>query len=563
MPVTAAATFCATLVEEWVAAGVRAAMIAPGSRSTPMALALVAHPEISVQVFHDERSAAFAGLGHGLAIGQPAVVLCSSGTAGTHFHAAVVEADLSSVPMLVVTADRPAELRDVGAAQTIDQTHLYGGSVRWFHDPGVPADDAARTWRSLARRAYRASVEVRPGPVHLNLPFREPLVGDAGPLPSGEPAALVVSAPTTPFDALDSLVPQLERQRGVIVVGRIAGGRSDDVAGIEALSNSTGWPVLAEPRSGCTHLHAAVTSADSLLRHADFARDHTPEVVLHIGEPWASRITNEWLTGSGAYHVHLSAVPKVLDHGHVMSQWVTAPVGTSCMWLATRLRGASGTTWAARWRRAELVAREAIASGLEGMGVLTEPTVARTVAAALGSNGIPASLVLSSSMPIRDVEWYARPAAGSRLYSNRGANGIDGVLATGIGVAAAGDGAVVLIGDVAFLHDSTSLVALARRGVDLRIVVVDNDGGGIFSFLSQASAVNPDRFEQLFGTPHGTDLLTLARSHDLRASAVADETELVAALREPGPSVIVIRSNRAANVAAHQRINRAVHDALG
>jgi 2-succinyl-5-enolpyruvyl-6-hydroxy-3-cyclohexene-1-carboxylate synthase len=249
MTVTPSATFCATLVDEWVAAGVTAAMVAPGSRSTPVALALVGHPGVEVQVFHDERSAAFAALGYGLATGRPAVVLCSSGTAGTHFHAAVVEADLSSVPMIVITADRPAELRDVGAAQTIDQTHLFGHAVRWFHDPGVPADDNARTWRSLARRAFRASVDTRPGPVHLNLPFREPLVGEAGPLPAGEPSPLVVSAPTASFDALDSLLPMLERQRGVIVVGRLAGGVPGDVAAIEALSNSTGWPVLAEPRS--------------------------------------------------------------------------------------------------------------------------------------------------------------------------------------------------------------------------------------------------------------------------------------------------------------------------
>ena len=187
MTVTDAATFCATLVDEWVGAGLRLAMVAPGSRSTPMALALLRHPEVRVEVFHDERSAAFAALGAGLATGTPALVLCSSGTAAVHFHAAVVEADLSGVPLLVVTADRPAELRDVAAAQTIDQTHLYGRSVRWFHDPGVPDGVSARGWRSLARRAWRACIDARPGPVHLNLPFREPLVGDAGPMPHGWP----------------------------------------------------------------------------------------------------------------------------------------------------------------------------------------------------------------------------------------------------------------------------------------------------------------------------------------------------------------------------------------
>lgn len=563
MPVNPAATFCATLVDEWVVAGVSAAMVAPGSRSTPMALALAKHPGIRLEIFHDERSASFAALGHGLATGRPAVVLCSSGTAGTHFHAAVVEADLSSVPMIVLTADRPPELLDVGAAQTIDQTHLFGRSVRWFHAPGVPGDDTARTWRSLARRTYRSSVDTRPGPVHLNLAFREPLVGDPGPLPAGEAHALVTSSPSFAPGALDALVPLLDRQRGVIVVGRMADGTESDVEAVEALSSATGWPVLADPRSGCRHLHAAVRTADSLLRHDGFARDHAPEVVLHIGEPWASRVVNEWLTSSGAFHVHLSSIPKPVDPGHVMSQWITAPVGSVCRWLAARLRGASGTTWATRWRRNEMIAREAIDTSILGMGVLTEPAVAQTVCRSMGENGGPLNLVLSSSMPIRDVEWYAPIDRLARVHANRGANGIDGVLASAIGVALAAGPTVLLIGDVAFLHDASSLTALRSREIDLRVVVVDNDGGGIFSFLSQAAVVGAERFEQLFGTPHGTDLLALCSAHGIAASTVHDIDGLLSALGRPGTSVTIVRSERASNVAAHQRINRAVHDALG
>ncbi len=562
MPVNPAATFCATLVEEWVGAGVSAAMVAPGSRSTPLALALADHPGIRLEVFHDERSAGFAALGHGLATGQPAVVLCSSGTAGTHFHAAVVEADLSSVPMLVVTADRPPELLDVGAAQTIDQTRLFGHSVRWFHAPGPPDEQLSRTWRSLARRSYRATVDTRPGPVHLNLAFREPLVGEAGPLPGGEPEVLAVSSPRLDLTSLEALVARMDRQRGVIIAGRGAGERSSDVDAVERLSSETGWPVLADPRSGCRHLDSAVWTADALLRHEHFARDHTPEVVLHIGDPWASRVTNEWLTSSGAYHVHLSALPRPLDPGHVMRQWITAPVGPTCEWLATRLQGARGTTWSSRWRNSERVAREAIAQALDGMQALTEPTIARLVASQVGPQQTVRNLVLSSSMPVRDVEWYAPVAVGARVYSNRGANGIDGVIATAIGVAAAVGPTVVLIGDVAFLHDSTSLTALAHRGVDLRIVVVDNDGGGIFSFLSQASALPGERFEQLFGTPHGTDLEALCRAHHLPVVTANDAESLLAALQTAGPSVVLLRSERAANVVAHQRINRAVHDAL-
>ena len=562
MTSTAAATFCSTLVDEWVAAGLSAAMIAPGSRSTPMALALAAHPSVAVEVFHDERSAGFAALGWGLATGRPAVVLCSSGTAATHFHAAVVEADLSGIPMLVLTADRPPELVDVAAAQTIDQTHLFGRAVRWFHAPGVPDDRQSRTWRSLARRAYRASVDLWPGPVHLNLAFREPLVGDPGELPAGRGVGLSVSRPSVDPADLEVLLPLLEQQRGVIVAGAGAAANEREAADVAALAAATGWPVLADPRSGCRHLEQAVATADALLRHDRFSTDHTPTAVLHLGEPWASRIVNEWLHASGARHVHVSASPRVVDPGHVVEQWVTGSVGAICLWLAERLQGASGTTWWARWQHAELRARGAIDSCFAESDRLTEPLVARTLVDALGTAGYPRNLVVSSSMPIRDVEWYTLPAAGARVYSNRGANGIDGVIATAIGVGSAAGATAVLIGDVAFLHDASSLTALSRRGTDVRIVLVDNDGGGIFSFLPQASTVDPARFEVLYGTPHGTDLPALARAHDLRVTVVSGRGELLAALSQPGPSVTVVHSERGSNVTEHRRIHDAVHRSL-
>ena len=208
---------CATLVDQWVRDGVRHAVVAPGSRSTPMALALAARAELRLDVFHDERSASFAALGSALATGVPVVLLCTSGTAATHFHGAVAEAHLSHVPMLVLTADRPPELRDVGAPQTIDQTKLYGDAVRWFHDPGVPALAAAHTWRSLARHAFERTLGASAGPVHLNLPFREPLVGETGELPESTLGPVVVPVPAL---SLGSLTASLERERGVIVAGR-------------------------------------------------------------------------------------------------------------------------------------------------------------------------------------------------------------------------------------------------------------------------------------------------------------------------------------------------------
>lgn len=552
------ATFCATLVDEWVRQGVQHAVVAPGSRSTPMALALAAREEIVLHVAHDERTAAFVALGVGLASRRPAALLCTSGTAATHFHAAVVEAHLSGVPLLVLTADRPPELRDVGAPQTIDQTRLYGSAPRWFHDPGVPDDAARGSWRSLAQRAVAATVGPDPGPVHLNLPFREPLVGEPGPLPGADGVTIVaLPAPaTTSVGDIVTAATSVNGQRGVIVAGAGCEHAVEDVA---ALAAATGWPVLADPRSGCRGLDVAVSAYDALLRHAEFAAAHTPEVVVRLGEAPASKVLAQWIAGSGARVVQVTARPVVLDPDHRVALRIVSPIADACRALAGAWTGASGTPWLARWRNADASAVRVLDDRLDA-GALTEPGVAHTVVRALPAGS---SLVVSSSMPVRDVEWYGTRFTDVRVISNRGANGIDGVVATAIGVAAATGAPVgVLIGDVALLHDSSSLTALAGRGLDVRIVVVDNDGGGIFSFLPQATALPGERFEQLFGTPHGTDLVALAAAHGLPASTVSTVEELAAALAEPGPRLVRVPSDRAANVTAHDALHRAVATSL-
>jgi 2-succinyl-5-enolpyruvyl-6-hydroxy-3-cyclohexene-1-carboxylate synthase len=541
------ATFCATLVDEWIRRGVRDAVVAPGSRSTPMALALTDRPELSVHVVHDERVAGFVALGLGLG-GVPAVVLCTSGTAAVNLHPAVVEAGLSAVPMLVLTADRPPELRDVGAAQTIDQTHLFGRAVRWFHDPGVADPAVAASWRSLARRAGEAAAG---GPVHLNLPFREPLVGTPGTLP---PAA--EGPPAARFATIGSVVPgpqlaALDHQRGVI----LAGGRSGvPVHVVAALADATSWPVLADPTSGMTGLPGAVTCADALLRHERFAADHTPGLVVRIGRPAASKVLGQWVGRSGAPVVQVGG-PGVVDPDHRVAVALDAEDLAA---LAETWKGASGTPWGARWRAAAQAGEAAIDAALAEQTALTEPAVARTIARHLPD---AAELVVASSMPVRDVEWFGGP--GARAHANRGANGIDGVVSTALGIALAGRPVVALVGDVALVHDAGALTALRRRAADLRIVVVDNDGGGIFSFLPQAGALTDGRFEQLFGTPHGTDVVALGRAHGLDAVTVASADELAARVRAPGPSLTRVATDRTANVAIHRTLNAAVVTALG
>ncbi len=528
------ATACATLVDEWIRCGVRHAVIAPGSRSTPMAIALAERPELAVHVVHDERVAAFVALGIGLD-GIPAVLLCTSGTAAANFHPAVVEAGLSNVPLIVATADRPPELRGIGAPQTIDQIGLYGGSVKWFHDAIVPDDADPASWRPLAQRVFSTA---EAGPVHLNMPFREPLVGVAGRLPDPIGPPLPVPRGIASTGVLDE---RFDLQRGVIVAG---GRHGVAVADIEALALRLGWPVLADPTSGCRSLDQAVTAFDALLRHDDFARAHAPQVVVRFGRPPASKVLSQWIVASGAPLLQVGG-PGVIDPDRNVAAFCSVEE------LAP-LSGAAGTPWLARWRHANSQAEHAIDTGIAELP-LSEPGVARTVATSVAGD---VEVVVASSMPVRDLEWFGGPVA--RAHANRGANGIDGVMSTALGRALSGRPTLVLLGDIAFAHDSNALVGLPARGADLRVVVIDNGGGGIFSFLPQASSFTPHRFEQLFGTPHHTDIEALAAAHGVAARTVSTLDELAAAVRTPGPSVIRVATDRAENVRHHDLLNAAV-----
>ncbi len=549
---TTAATFCATLVDEWRRAGVTDAVVAPGSRSTPLALALADAADVRVHVVHDERSASFTALGLGLATGRPAVVLCTSGTAATHFHGAVVEAHLSAVPMLVCTADRPPELWDIGAPQTIDQTGLYGTAARWFCEPGVPNEAAAPSWRSLASRgvAEARGWSGSPGPVHYNLSFRDPLVGEPGEPPPGrvdDRPWHQVAAPATPTPDVGELASRMAGADGVIVAGR---GASDPAAVVE-LAERLGWPLLADHRSGCRVPERSVAYGDLLLRTERFARLR-PGYVLRLGQPPASKVVGQWLAGLDAEVVAGMPLGQWVDPERIAARVMPEPG------LAAALLNALGagepasreaTAWAAADQRVD-----ALLDGLIPATELTEPAVARAVVDAVPSGG---ALVVASSMPVRDVEWFGRARADIETFANRGANGIDGVVSTAVGVALTGRPTVCLLGDIAFLHDSAGLTALADRAIDLTLVVVNNDGGGIFSFLPQADELPRPRFEQLFGTPHGTDLPALAAAHGIPASPWGETDVLLDGVR-----LVVAKTDRSANTMTHRALQHAVAAAV-
>ncbi len=585
------AAFAATLADEWARHGVRHAVICPGSRSTPLALALAAHPDIRVHVRLDERSAGFTGLGIGLATGDPAVVLTTSGTAAAEVHAAVVEADLARVPLLVCTADRPPELRDVGAPQTIDQTHLFSRSVRWFSDPGVPVEGTRASWRSLGARAVAESGSgtAGPGPVHLNLPFREPLLADAyaGGVAAGRadgaPWHGVVGGGLAPDDewlrSRTGSGPLIADRRGLIVAGAGCG----EPRSVLALGDALGWPILAEPRSGLRRgVSGVIGAADGILRSNRFADSHVPECIVALGERWVSKVVNGFLDGAvenGAHGIVVDPWGRWPDPARVAGEFVRADPTLFARGV-TRLVGAGmppagdpggPRPWMTGWQRAEERARAVLAGalGATAHGPLTEPGLAHRLFAALPDG---ATLVVSSSMPVRDIEAFTGPRdRPPRVLANRGANGIDGVVSTAVGVALAGPGpTVALVGDLAFLHDVSGLVAAEGEDVDLTVVVADNGGGGIFSFLEPAAMLDPGLFETLFGTPQGPDPGAVAAGFGWPVDDVGAESgprglEQALARRIVTGSRGVIRvqlPGRAANVDHHRLINAAIVHAV-
>ncbi|MEY3817684.1 MAG: 2-succinyl-5-enolpyruvyl-6-hydroxy-3-cyclohexene-carboxylic-acid synthase [Actinomycetota bacterium] len=553
------ATFCATLVDEWLACGVRHAVVSPGSRSTPMALALANRTELQVHIFHDERSAAFAALGIGKASGVPAILLCTSGTAAVEFHPAVVEAHHAEVPVLVCTADRPPELQAVGAPQTIDQQNLYGVAVRKFINADVADDGEANSWRDLAQSAFVSTVGQRRGPVHLNLQFREPLVGDATDLPRRNSAHSSISRPALKVSPrhVKKLCKLLSASRGLIV----AGPENYLADSVIQLAESLGWPVLADPRSKIrVEHHLVIAAADSMLRDQRFAESHTPDVVLRFGTPPASKVVNTWLANSKATQVVLTTTPTLVDPDRKCALHMQCEIDAVCSELIASITARTNTTWSSSWVQAEKLAQVAINAALTNELKISEPAIARTIYACMPSN---AHLVVSSSMPIRDVEWYGAPRSALTVHANRGVNGIDGVVSTAVGVAlATNEPTALLIGDVALLHDTNGMLNLNLRNLDLRIFVVDNNGGGIFSFLPQKTTLDEARFEMVFGTPHQVDIEALAKAHNISAQTIESLDDLAMAVAQRGLRLTRIVTNREENVKVHDRIHQNVVAAL-
>jgi 2-succinyl-5-enolpyruvyl-6-hydroxy-3-cyclohexene-1-carboxylate synthase len=578
----ATTAFARALVDEWARAGITDACVAPGSRSAPLALALTRDPGIRVHMHLDERSAAFFALGIAKASGRPAVVLTTSGTAPANLHPAVLEAHHARTPLIVCTADRPPELRDAGAGQTVDQAKLFGDAVRWFVDPGPPEErpDIEAFWRQIAARAAAEAFGPPAGPVHVNLPFREPLLPTDAPLvaaagrDAGRPWTAVSPARRVPMpEIVQSLAAAVRAApRGALVAGWGAGVTPETVA---RFATAAGWPVLADVISAVRSGTHAVSTYDALLRVESFAAAHRPDLALRIGAPLTSKAATRWLADDVPQWL---ADPEGawLDPQRRAHQIVAADPEALLAATADLLGPPSDTSWLDGWLDAERRARTAIDDRLDGSDELSEAGVARDVVAAAPDGS---TLVVASSMPVRDVESFAAPRDGLRVLANRGANGIDGFVSTALGVAAAGGDeaggvdqrrrpVIALLGDVCLLHDANGLIGVGERDLDLTLVVVDNDGGGIFSFLPQADTdiVDHDEFETLFGTPHGVDLHALAALHGVPVTEVGTASAVAPAVREAvaagGVRIVLARTDRAGNVVHHRGIWAAVADAV-
>ena len=564
-------------VEELARCGIRRAVLSPGSRSTPLAVALWRRPEIDVTVIVDERSAAYFALGAAQATRAPVAILCTSGTAAANFHPAVCEADQSAVPLIVLTADRPPELRGIGAGQTIDQLKLYGSSVRWFCEVGTHAadDEGLLHYRSTACRAFAAARgEPRPGPVHLNLPWREPLA----PVPVDGAVTATDELATrgrgerpltavTPVDLEPSefLLEEVAKHIGEALSGVIVAGRQLNPGLREPLADlarTAGFPILAEPtsqiRCGPHDRSNVVTTYDLLLREERFGARVVPDLVLRFGEMPTSKPLRAWLAGSGADQI-------VVDP---TGGWNEPTRRAAALLRADATDLAAG--WAARlgenrepptaWIEAEAAARRAIEAELDGLEVPTEPGLHAALGAAHADGDV---VYTASSMPIRDQEAYLGAVETDALFlCNRGANGLDGLVSSGIGAGhGTGRPATVVTGDLGLLHDLGGLAALREAAAPVRIVVIDNGGGGIFHFLPQEEALDRDEFEALLGTPRGVSVSRAAELFELSHHRIESLSELPDALAA-GTGLTEVRTDRQTNVDLHNRLGDRVSQAL-
>lgn len=551
------------LIDQLVASGVTRFFVAPGSRSTPLAMAVARHPDAQAFVHFDERGTAFMALGAARATAAPAAWITTSGTAVANGFPAVIEAATDAVPMILLTADRPAELRHSGANQTIDQVKIFGDNVRWFVDLPVPdAFVTAAFVRSTAAHAVARSLAPDAGPVHLNCMFREPLAP-----PSSAPWERRTDARRVrteqprlvPDDAaVEGVVDALtQARRGVVVAGRM--GPDDQPSAVAGLAEALGWPLIVDIGS---QLRLGSVPSSNRLAHFDAmlasggSLPPGPDTILHFGSGLVSKRTSAWLAASpDAVRVSVRAQPQRLDPFHDFDIRVHAEPGP----FAHALRGAGimppHRDYLDSLSAFNDEAAQRLAAEFDASDDLTEPSVAHHLSRLVRADHV---LVLGNSMPVRDADTFSvADGAPIDVVVNRGASGIDGTVATAVGVAEATDRPVTLLcGDLTLLHDLNSLAAATRSRRPIHTIVINNDGGGIFSFLPVAH--HEQDFERFFGTPHRLQFEHAAHMFGLGYQTPRDVPSFKAAyegaIRGTTSTIIEVTTDRRSNVSEHRRL---------
>ena len=579
--------------EELASRGVRHAVCSPGSRSAPLVLSAHAEPRLRCWVQLDERAGGYFALGLAKARRECVALICTSGSAAANYLPAVTEAFYDGVALVVLSADRPPELRDRGAGQTIDQIGLYGSHVRWSADLPVPGEVGPDHARFSAHRAVAAAVGPPGGPVHLNVPLREPLeppdgqpgAGAAGADPPAPPPG--PAADPTEVAELARLVDS--RERGVLAIGP-ADLAMADAAAVKRLGAHAGWPLIADAasglRAGGSGGATIVAAGQHLARTPSFWETHRPDVLVRAGHPTAARALREGLAAWGSEIRLVDPLDRWEEPTTVPTGRWRSPIGALARGVLASLgfdpsdlespqprldrvppEGDSvrpESTWARSWRLAESAAQQTITATLQPAPLL-EAGLARLLGETLGPGTV---LYASNSMPVRDLDAFLAPhERGPRVVAHRGTNGIDGVVSAAAGMAAVTSHSVVLLaGDLALLHDLGGLLGAVRLGIELTVVVPNNDGGGIFSFLPVAEAVPGPVFEQFFETPHGADLSAVVAGVGARHHHLDDEATLREALgickATGGIHVVEIPVDTEANVAQHRLVERSVREAV-
>ncbi len=574
--------WCRVFADELARQGVRHACVAPGSRSSPLVVALAAEGRLRLHPHVDERCAGFFAVGIGRVSRSPAVVITTSGTAAANLLPAIVEASQSEVPLLALTADRPARLRGTDANQTIDQVRLYDGYVRAFWDVPLPRPDGVslRHLRALAARAWVAALGPPAGPVHLNFPFEKPLeptvvpgdvpadLEEREPLatrgrPEGRPFVRArIADGEAPAETVDAVAGELEAaRRGLIVCGPV--GEPSVGPAVRRLAARTEFPLLADPLSGARFVETegrAIALYDSYLSEAAVARRLRPDLVVRIGASPTSASLLSALEEWDAPQLVIDAGGRWKDHSARVEEYVVAEPAAFCAGLASRLGPIADPAWVESWRGAEACAAEILESELGG--VFFEGAAVAEVLRTVPSG---TTLFVGNSMPIRDLDAFGAPRSGSiRVVGHRGASGIDGNVSGALGASVVSDGpTVALLGDLAFYHDMNGLLA-ARSGLDATFVVINNDGGGIFHTLPIREHATV--FEPYVVMPHGLDFAHVADLYEIPIvrpdSREALRAALSSAIDAPGAAIVEVRSDREANLERRREVVGAVRRAV-